>query len=731
MSANAAAAPQDPVPALKSALGNNDHDAKAAQSAIDAAVAAAAPGALEPLMTALDRYGELLGKSEVDAARGRSALANETEKDPAKDPAKDDAAAQARKDRQVALDGALASGSKQQQMLDVVARGVPALLSALAAKPQSIAVPLLFEVYEESSRRIQELERAEETLKGELAQLSSRLFTKEGEALADPKKADRGERDRLASEKAEKQAKVERTVLLLELRRTAQRKLVDATGAVLRGAKGPDVDDGLKQIERRVDGKAAPGERALWVDLYARLGREEVPGELLGVSTEMSRTIKRGEADLTKLREQYEKVKEQYFHAVETGNGTITVAQQNQFLGMQKAVGEATAAALALDRLRTACGRAIGAAVASLPEGMKRDKGVTTLLNAAKSERELETRVAVLEGMGVADLPLVREALRKILVDDKDVKARLGALEALVEMADGPAIEVARTRLLVHENWRVRVAAISALARVPQKESIAPLIEALAVEQGRVLEDATQALQLLTGQTFAMSAPVWQRWWDESKAKFVLADALRPAKPRVAAWEQESAGNVTFYGIKSVSKRICFVLDVSKSMLEKASAGSERTKIEVAKEQLKQAITALADGDQFAIVIFAGSATRWSNKVTTVTAGVKQKVLEWIESKIELDSGTNIHAGMREAFSITGMGTRDTLYNSAIDTMFFLSDGDATVGEIQDPLEIRRLVREWNKLSRIRIHTIGVGEAPNVALLYGLAEDSGGQFQKR
>jgi len=716
---------QDVVGPLREALGNNDHDAAAAQKALDAAVAAGAAEALPVLLTALDRYGELLSKSEVEGARARVALAGVDDRAAASaDGAKAD---QARKDQQAAIDRAAASGSSQQKVLDVVARGIPALLDALAAAPKSAAVPTLLSVYEESSRRLQELERSAEKLKGDLAQRSSRLYTLEQQK----KEKDGGEKSRAATEKAEVQTKVERTELLLDLHRRGRRKLVETTGAVLRGAKGSEVDAGLKQLERKVDGKAPAPERALWVDLYARLGREEIPAELLGVAVEMSRATKRGEGDLAKLREQYDKMKEQLFHAAEVNGGKVSIAQQNQFNALQQQIVEATAAALALDRLRTACGRALGPAVASLPEGPKRDKGVAALLTAARGERDLETRVAVLEGCGECDLVPVREALRKVLVDDKDVKARLGALEALVDLADEPALEVARTRLLAHENWRVRVAAVSALLRVPRVESIPALISALAVEQGRVAEDVTQALQQLTGQALAMSAPVWQRWWADNQATFKLADAVGKRRARVAAWEQEAEGKVTFYGISSVSKRVCFVLDVSKSMEEPMAAGSPKSKIDVAKEQLKQAITGLADGDQFAIVVFAGSATRWSNKMTTVTAAVKQKVLEWVDTKIELDSGTNIHAGLREAFTIAGMGARDAAYDSAIDTLFFLSDGDATVGEIQDPLEIRRLVREWNSLSRIRIHAIGVGEAPNVALLYGLAEDSGGQFQKR
>ena len=701
---------------LRRALSGKEGDVAEVEAALAGAVAAAVPEALPLLFEAQDRLGEQLGKSEIEAARARAAFESAQTGDAA--------AAEAKKSE---LEGAQRSGTAQQQRLDAVARAIPALLDALVAANRGGAVPLLTSAYESSSRRIGELAVEDEQQKGKLAQLSSRLFSLEQE------KGDAADIEKLASEKLELQTKVQRTALQLDLQRAARRHLVEATGRLLRSAKGAEVDAALKQLERRVDGKAVPAERALWVDLYARLGREEVPGELLGVALEMSRALKKGEADLAKLREHYEKNKEQYFKATEQGQktGTISVAVKNAFDSAQKAVLDATAAALALERLRAACALSVGPAVASLPEGAKRDKGVAALLTAARGERDLETRVFVLEGCGAVDLPNVREALRKLLLDDHDVKARLAALLALVELRDGAAIEVARSRLLAHENWRVRAAAVAALARVPEKESIEPLIRALEVEQGRVREDITEALQLLTGESFAMSAPVWKQWWEANRATFVLADAAKRKPRRVAAWEGQGEGKVSFYGISSVSKRVCFVLDVSLSMREPVSGKSERTKIDVAKEQLKQAIAGLSDGDQFAVVLFAGSATRWSNKMTAVTTAVKQKVTEWIDSKIELDQGTNIHAGLREAFTIAGMGARDAAYDSAIDTLFFLSDGDATVGEIQDPLEIRRLVREWNKLSRIRIHAIGVGEAPNVALLYGLAEDSGGQFQKR
>jgi len=706
---------QDPVTALGSALEANDYDPDRAAAALKSAVDAAAPRALPVLLQGLDRFSELLSKSEVDAARGEREIADLT---------KGAADAKSVDDKRVALESSQRKGSSQRRLLDVVTRGITELVDAVTAKNEAASVPTLLEVYEEETKRVEVLDRQQEQQKGKLAQFSSKLFELEGD------KAEPSELNRVASEKAEEQARVERTVLTLDLHRAARTQIADAAARLLRSAKGPEVDAALKQLEKRVDGKAPADERVRWIDVYARLGRENVPGELTSVALDATKALKKGEPDLAKLREQYAKMKEMFFKAVEQGNGTISVATKNAFENLQKQVTDASALARTLEGLRSAASRAVGVAAAAL-SGDKRVKATNALLASARGERDLETRCGLLESCGAVDEIWVREALRKLLVEDKEVKARLAALEALVVLRDADAMEVVRARLLAHENWRVRAAAVSALVRVPQKESIPALITALDAEVGRVREDITQGLQRLTGQRISMSAPVWRKWWDENQATFDLAAVPKGGGLAVAAWDRPADGKVTFYGISSVSKKVCFVLDVSKSMYDPVGGRGDKRKIDVAKEQLKQAIAGLSDGDQVMIVTFAGTATRWQQKMTTVTTPVKQKITEWIDEKLELGPGTNIHDGMKEALTVAGMGARDVAYDSAIDTIFFLSDGDATVGEVIDPLELRRLVREWNRLSRIRIHTIGVGEEPNVALLYGIAEDSGGQFQKR
>src|SRR5262249_11717299 len=126
--------------------------------------------------------------------------------------------------------------------------------------------------------------------------------------------------------------------------------------------------------------------------------------------------------------------------------------------------------------------------------------------------------------------------------------------------------------------------------RLPQKESIPALIAALESEVGRMREDVTQALQNLTGQSFAMSAPVWKKWWESNAATFKIEDVAKARKAVVAAADAAEGGKVTYYGITSTSKHICFVIDISLSMNEPASDAGPKSKLDVSKEELKHAI---------------------------------------------------------------------------------------------------------------------------------------------
>src|SRR5262249_42171642 len=149
-----------------------------------------------------------------------------------------------------------------------------------------------------------------------------------------------------------------------------------------------------------------------------------------------------------------EKATEAYFKSIDkNGNGNIRTANAYELLRRQ--MEAATAGQRDMDRLRLEAGRSGGAAVAPVPEA-KPEKLGEWVRGVSQTEKELDIRCAVVESLGQLDHPKVREALRKWLVAEKDVRVRLEALEALVQLKDLESLDVVRARLLVHDNWRVR-----------------------------------------------------------------------------------------------------------------------------------------------------------------------------------------------------------------------------------------------------------------------------------
>jgi hypothetical protein len=107
------------------------------------------------------------------------------------------------------------------------------------------------------------------------------------------------------------------------------------------------------------------------------------------------------------------------------------------------------------------------------------------------------------------------------------------------------------------------------------------------------------------------------------------------------------------------------------------------------------------------------------------------------------DGGTNVWAGMETALKIKSLvyGSR---YDTNVDELFIVSDGAPTVGEVQDPLEILRLVEESNRWAGVRINAIFISSAtppegrqaqpdlsiPPAELMRRMAAQNGGKFRE-
>src|SRR5262249_29244192 len=76
---------------------------------------------------------------------------------------------------------------------------------------------------------------------------------------------------------------------------------------------------------------------------------------------------------------------------------------------------------------------------------------------------------------------------------ETEVAVRCAALEALAALGSELVLVPARADLS-NDSWQVRSSAIGALAKVRNADSIGPLIDRMAVEEGRLVEDIGAAL---------------------------------------------------------------------------------------------------------------------------------------------------------------------------------------------------------------------------------------------
>ena len=88
---------------------------------------------------------------------------------------------------------------------------------------------------------------------------------------------------------------------------------------------------------------------------------------------------------------------------------------------------------------------------------------------------------------------------------------------------------------------------------------------------------------------------------------------------------------------------------------------------------------------------------------------------------------TNLYGALDKALDFGGRGLHDKYYAAGFDTLYVISDGAPTVGEVTDKEEIRRRVRAANQLRKIAIHCVTFGDKNDTDFLKPLAEENGGR----
>jgi len=344
----------------------------------------------------------------------------------------------------------------------------------------------------------------------------------------------------------------------------------------------------------------------------------------------------------------------------------------------------AFSAGLALDRIS---GRGAGA-------------GVQRALQRTKLTEERVRMLTIVEQMAIPD-----PGLTKLLTSElkqKDWTLRAAAAGALGVVGDIFAVDPLFERYARDKIWQVKVACIEALGKTRRPEVVPRLIDLLDKTTGRLLRTTRLALARLTGVDLGEKSTPWRQWWEKN------IDFFEPPPLSTVEWidRDPTADKYAFYGLEITSDRVAFVLDVSGSM--------QGGKMALLKKELGRVIESLPATARFNMIFFNQEVSAWQQTSKPMTRKNRAGALDAVRY-MEADGATNLWGAMMTAMT-----------DPQIDSIYLLSDGQPTAGEIVDLGQICRLIGDRNRTQRIAIHVVMIGVKS--AELRRLAVESGGSY---
>jgi HEAT repeat protein len=411
----------------------------------------------------------------------------------------------------------------------------------------------------------------------------------------------------------------------------------------------------------------------------------------------------------------------------------------------------------------------------------RREECITLITAALDKERDAVVRANLLLALSQIPGDAPGAAIRAAVTQDDSPYARAAAITAL-GTKQGKKDLALLLGALDDEAWPVRAAAVDAVRALGSSAvpaAIEPLIGMLETEAGRLKGDVADCLSHLCGKAIGPDAELWRSWYAANKEKVRARNNADSFGEPLSGGKEEAGHGTTasFYGIKTTSKRIAFVVDLSGSMtrpatVPKDAAGrptggavssgragkgsppaddpsmqplpADPTRLDVVKRELMKAIWTLPEDAIFALVGYHTEAQLMGRGTQKATASNKKAVGKMVASWTA-DGGTNTYDALELALALGQDRKRaDKKFDEGVDTIFLLSDGLPSFGKVSDPDEIVATIVDKAKKRRLRIHTIWVGapsggNGPNAGranemgerFMRGLAEGTGGQFVKR
>ncbi len=451
-------------------------------------------------------------------------------------------------------------------------------------------------------------------------------------------------------------------------------------------------------------------------------------------SNQVGRLRQRLDQELAEVRKEERRLQSASDHA----GGRLSDAAKQQY-DRVKAPAEALQREISgLEHVSGELARAAGRAlVHETPQDL--EQTIPALLRLLKKEQGL-ARLDLVGVLGSADNAVARAQLRVLVQVEEEPATRAELIDALAAQGDLEAVPWLIEQGLADPLWRVAGRAAAALARLRVKASIPLLIERLGAAQGRLGDEFEAALVSLTAQDFHGNVELWRRWWGKEGEAFEVA--AQPAR-RGAGDPAGVAYGTEFFGIATRSQGVLFVLDLSGSMnfaMNPRRNPDDRPEVQpdlplsgdisrltAARQALTKTLGGLRDGARFNLVIFASDVWSWTDEPVEMSPPARAEVLDYLSS-LKAGGGTNIYGALARAFELCGAAGAAAWREPVYDTIYLLTDGEASIGLSQDSEEILAMARDRNRSAGIVIHTVGLSAAHDALLLRRLAEQNGGIY---
>jgi len=374
------------------------------------------------------------------------------------------------------------------------------------------------------------------------------------------------------------------------------------------------------------------------------------------------------------------------------------------------------------------------------------DRDAQALLRQAIEDSYWHVRANGARGLAQIGDQAAIPVLAEMAGQEAVAKVRIACMDALGLFGAAAKETVPHfQRNLLHAKWQVKVATCAAFRAISSRAALDLLIDRIDREGGRVHDEIEATLWALTGLERDWNADQWRKWWAKMKEFTDLDKRMKEELKRERRKNQKKddarryAKRPTYHGIKVYSRTIGYVLDTSLSMSHGFEVSAKRqeqlgrtyrakTRIGVCKEELAQSIGELDPRTRIHLIFFNDRVRTWQN--TPVAAGsMGDQAIAAVRS-VQPSGQTNYFDALRSTLGMEGAsGGWSPRFADTPDTLFFLTDGTPTDGEITKSDELLAWFLERNRFARLRVHVIAMGTTDvDVEFLRRFAEGAGGTF---